>query len=314
MTPHLAAAAYGACLPKPGEAGVVHTVFRRACNLCFGDRLLVLLAPDLPLVSWGVRLSALPRPFTELAAAGMPCHLEAGALLVGDRLAVDLQPARLWTGDRLVPKVTGSAAASGQAQAAAWCSLRIIAAKRGWPGLCVLLAPAGQRVTRPASRLDAVLFAVAGEAVSTLQKARRENDTAAAVRAARHLAGLGPGLTPAGDDFLGGYLAGLFIQTPPARGTFAQAFARGLATALPPGQPDVGHMFLTQACRGSFSEHLAALAAAMSTGTAARVRLEYYASQMLSFGATSGADTLAGLLAAGPPAATTGADGRRPGT
>ena len=32
--------------------------------------------------------------------------------------------------------------------------------------------------------------------------------------AARHLIGLGPGLTPAGDDFLGGYLAGRFAQSP----------------------------------------------------------------------------------------------------
>jgi hypothetical protein len=111
----------------------------------------------------------------------------------------------------------------------------------------------------------------------------------------RDLVGRGPGLTPAGDDALVGMLAVLHRATPPE--CAAPVLAR-LQRALPPlldrTTPISAH-YVRLALRGAFTEHLTAVVDALAAGgEPSDGQLE----RLLATGATSGADALAGVVAA----------------
>lgn len=118
------------------------------------------------------------------------------------------------------------------------------------------------------------------------------------VAAGRALVGLGAGLTPAGDDVLVGLTAGLTaLGDPRARG-LAGAWA-GHAT----GRTTVAaEAFHRHAAAGAYSERLHDLLRAMLRQPKGTIPAAVHA--VASWGATSGADTIAGvLLALGQPAA-----------
>ncbi len=268
---------------KAPVQGHVHSVFARAVNFDVEGRLLVLEAPDLPLASWGARLQSMPEVLDGLLEPGMearfsPPFLEAGPL------RVSFAGASRWQGDELAP---GRPFDPKGLQA-----LHRLAERRCWPGLLRLYAPAVQSYCEA----DPVL-ASAQAAVLRLVACRHTGDGEGEMEAASRLSGLGPGLTPAGDDFLGGYLAGRFAQSP---GGSRDEALLALAARLAPCCRQTGRVagtFLACALRGSFSEHLAALAGALGAGCTDQKPLNQLGQEVLAFGASSGADALAGLIA-----------------
>ncbi|MBR6467342.1 MAG: DUF2877 domain-containing protein [Desulfovibrio sp.] len=268
---------------KAPVQGHVHSVFARAVNVEFEGRLLVLEAPDLPLASWGARLHSLPEDLDGLLEPGMearfsPPFLEAGPL------RIDLAGASRWQGDELAP---GRPFDPKGLQV-----LHRLAERRCWPGLLRLYAPAVQSYCE-----GDPLLAAAQAAVSRLVACRLAGNGEGEMEAASRLSGLGPGLTPAGDDFLGGYLAGRFAQSP---GGSRDEALLALVARLAPCCRQTGRVagaFLACALRGSFSEHLAALAGALGAGCTDQKRINQLGQEVLAFGASSGADALAGLIA-----------------
>ena len=201
----LQAEAKGTSLPPVGSRGVVQSVFRRALNLEFspenGDTtLVVVLAPGLPMASWGCRVQELPTPFEKFISVGAPCSFDGQILTVEGCLRVDFSSARVWDGGSLPP--------GGPVREDVRLGLWRFVRRKKLPGFLRLFAPYHSSV-----RND-VILGCAGEAAVAMVRARCARDTAGEAEAARHLIGLGPGLTPAGDDFLGGYLAGRFAQSP----------------------------------------------------------------------------------------------------
>lgn len=90
----LQAESRGTSLPPIGSRGVVQSVFRRALNLEFspgnGDTtLVVVLAPGLPMASWGCRVQELPTPFEKFISVGAPCSFDGQILTVEGCLRVD---------------------------------------------------------------------------------------------------------------------------------------------------------------------------------------------------------------------------------
>ena len=116
-----------------------------------------------------------------------------------------------------------------------------------------------------------------------------EHDGARLIAGACALLGLGEGLTPAGDDCLVGALAvlhaldaGALTRGPdPAAAIAAAAAARTTA---------IGREFVLHALAGRFSEPVLAVLRARSSLESARA-----AERLRGLGATSGADTLAGM-------------------
>jgi len=133
-------------------------------------------------------------------------------------------------------------------------------------------------------------------AMSGLIAALAAGDLDGVRRHAAALCGLGPGLTPMGDDWLAGWLVGLRLAFPDsdqrAVGEAVLEAARGRTTAL-------SLAFLRCAARGELSEPWHKLLAALADGTVAEV--ETAAASVLGFGATSGAAMLTGFLSAFHP-------------
>ena len=108
-------------------------------------------------------------------------------------------------------------------------------------------------------------------------------------RAAKGLAGLGQGLTPAGDDFLCGLMLWAWLAHPAPRG-----FCHNIAEAAAPCTTTLSAAFLRAASRGECSAAWHELLCTLSCD--ADEGLEQAARNVLAYGETSGADTLAGFL------------------
>jgi hypothetical protein len=167
------------------------------------------------------------------------------------------------------------------------------------PAVPVCLALAGPRVVEGLLPVVAAWFGgaangpatplarLAGPALQRLREATARGDGEGCMEAATALVGLGPGLTPSGDDCLVGWLTALRVAGPEPR---------RLADAVGPG-------LLARAAGRTSPLSLAFLAAAAAGHVAVSVRrfvLQPDATGLdglLGLGETSGADLLAGYLA-----------------
>lgn len=120
-----------------------------------------------------------------------------------------------------------------------------------------------------------------------------EDDAPAVAQAAHSLVGLGPGLSPAGDDVLCGFMLGRRLA---GRGSGdADAAIARVALGASGVTSDVSAVQLELAARGRFGEALLHVASALGSGRA-RI-LSAAVARCLAEGSTSGADGLLGLVA-----------------
>lgn len=113
------------------------------------------------------------------------------------------------------------------------------------------------------------------------------------VRAATaRLIGLGAGLTPSGDDYLVGWLA---VLTQSARGcALAAVIEAAILDADPTATTEVSRAYLHAAADHRFHEDLAAAARSCLRGDVAALRAAF--GRVATVGATSGTDSLAGVV------------------
>jgi hypothetical protein len=131
-------------------------------------------------------------------------------------------------------------------------------------------------------------------AVSAVMMAYARGDWAGLERAIRGLCGLGPGLTPAGDDWLAGWLLGLRLAAPGEAircGRLVAEAARGRTTAL-------SRAYLACAAAGETDAAWRALLDGLSTDPIDADNLYLTTRKILARGATSGAAMLLGFIAA----------------
>lgn len=125
--------------------------------------------------------------------------------------------------------------------------------------------------------------------------AQRDADPLALSLAAQDLCGLGPGLTPAGDDWLAGWLLGLWLVDWPAQPTEkAMLVLQRAATQT----NRLSQAFLACAAAGEADENWHGLLDAMARWPDENAALVRFASAILARGATSGFAMLTGFLAA----------------
>jgi hypothetical protein len=273
-------------------AARVLAVFEHVCDLMTPDGQVVALV--LPQVGDGplnIVVEAKPGDLAALEPA-VPAWLEEGRLRVGG-LEVALETAAVWEPcpdweklrarqdvctDRL-PLVKAFSL-----QHAPEGSVLILVSGR--PG-----RPTDPALVEPPNSTYGVLFTAAREAAGALRRGWK-GDAALLQAGAAQLAGLGGGLTPAGDDFLTGVMlwARLAHSSP-------RSLCRLLAEAAAPRTTTLSAAFLRAAARGECSAAWHMLLATLSEGTDAEVARAVR--EVLSHGATSGADALAGFLWAG---------------
>jgi hypothetical protein len=143
------------------------------------------------------------------------------------------------------------------------------------------------------SREDGLLPALLGRPATTRQQAILAETARPLLadlpdpRAASGLVGLGPGLTPAGDDLLAGMLLTLYYARHPRLPALAAALADPPTTRL-------GRALIGWALAGRAYEHLLRALRALFSQPFAQAAAHLPAA--LTHGATSGADALAGVV------------------
>jgi hypothetical protein len=272
MRTMLAVGSIGTLVPRADFAGRVHSVFARACNLAANDTLLTLSAFD---------------------AGDGPATLRLA------RGAVDDLRGLFDGGERFVCR--DGWARSSRAE---FCLLHASVWRPAEPG--ALLPPAridahlrnaqlrlAQRRRTHTSMIDREGAAV----VAALRDACCALDSEQAARQVDRLIGWGEGLTPAGDDFLIGLLAGLdaLMHDDQRRRRFRSGLAAVIAGRTQRTTPIAAH-YLRLAAGGHFIEPLIAVRNALLAEDCSAV-VDAALQRALAVGATSGADTVSGLLA-----------------
>jgi hypothetical protein len=264
--------------------GTIDGVFRRAVNVAAPaapGRLIAILDDDLGL-PYGITCSARgPGGISGLGlAAGMTVLVDAHGIHVpaaGARIGIDaatrIHPVAL------IPMPWGS---PGAVAARARLARSLVMEGPPGAGLAPLLDPGAPR-SAFAARVEAALASVTAALVA--------GEMAVAAREGRALVGLGVGLTPSGDDALVGMTAALAATGHPSARVIARAWAVGAAERT----TTVGAALLAHAARLEFAGVLRAVLGAILRGDKSEVRRTVPAA--LSWGATSGADTLVGVLA-----------------
>ena len=257
----------GSAMPVRASTGRVHSVFARACNVEFEHGLVtVAIAPISPGPTTLVLDPASATDLRTLFRAGESIEWGEGSARSA-RVTLDFAQARRWQPART---------------------------RRALP------------LARVAANLDAAATAVrrrnGGEISSdrlraALAGACRAGNGLRASRLTHRMLGLGPGSTPAGDDFLVGLCAGLdarFGRNPQqqrVRDRIAATVCANLSrtTALSAHQ-------LRLAAAGHFNDDVLAARDAL-VSPALRPRMLRALSRLLSVGASSGAATCQGLRA-----------------
>jgi len=130
--------------------------------------------------------------------------------------------------------------------------------------------------------------------LTAIRSALAAEELVAARSACLDLIGLGVGLTPSGDDYLVGLLAGLEATRHPLRGALGAA----IGSAATAGTTAQAATALRHAAAGRYSEHLQDVLCAIGSAGRGQPSLDTAIDRALAFGATSGGDTLTGVFAA----------------
>lgn len=132
-------------------------------------------------------------------------------------------------------------------------------------------------------------------ALAALQAGWRTGDLHLITAGARRLAGLGPGLTPAGDDLLVGWLAGIFFYGERGNlGVRGAAVGQAVAATAAARTTRLSAAWLRHAGMGEFAEPWHQLAAGLETGDPAVMAQATHC--ILNTGATSGQEAMKGFL------------------
>ena len=251
--------------------GRVHSVFDNACNLAVDDTLLTIVAPhgdDAPTV---LRL-----------APGKPVDFPR-QFSVGERVGFDAASAhtplmRLEWGRARVWQPAPPAALRPLAEIEARCAL------------------ARTRLREARRQHPSVLDREGAPIVAAWTNACARSDAAIAASCVDRLIGWGEGLTPAGDDFLIGALAALdgMAIDDASRGRFRRVLAASIAARLARTTPVSAHL-LRLAVAGHYGAMLLRLRDALLSDPQSDT-LDASLSRALAVGASSGADTVTGLV------------------
>jgi len=261
----------------------VLAVFDRACNLVTRDGdVLTLVIP---------RIGDGPLNVVVDGASGLFAGVSTSAVvkLEGDRLQVDglwvdLEGAAVWE-----PRPDWETLRARRTAIGSWLPhLR---------ALCLRHAPAGSLLTLlggppPEDTSAHAILSTAQKATVALQEGWA-GDPQRLHEGVVNLAGLGSGLTPAGDDFLAGAMLWAWLDhfTP-------EMLCRAVARVAAPRTTTLSAALLKATARGECSAAWHALISALSMGQrkGAGNKIAAAVHEILSRGATSGADSLAGFL------------------
>lgn len=262
--------------------GRVLSCFPAACNLADeANRVVSLVTSDVGDGPLNVVVEG-QDPFAGIEV-GVEARIDGDKVIVGSRLAVGLEDAVVWD-----PLVTWGGITAA-ALATLWTRVQERATSES---LLAFWVPA----VRPLGGIRMIFQETARDAAERLLLALQRGERQSIIVYASALAGLGPGATPAGDDFLMGLMAGLRawpqFLTPGGLAADHACALIGLAAVSRTHIFSAAHLRMAQ--MGQMGAGWHRLAAALAAGDETTIR--QVADGLLAFGATSGADAMAGFV------------------
>ncbi len=269
----LASLTFGYGVDLERIVGRVIGVFPRACEILIADGRIVTLATKAAGSLPGGITTDAPTDFafSGTVGIGVDAASRGGVLrFSGSDLTVDLRTARPWRSNAASIGLEVTKPSTHQA----WNAAReaLVTDGRIAPFLTIARAP-----------------------IRDLAEATRALDGGPAEAGAKSLIGLGDEVTPAGDDYLVGYLGGLWSSSCriAERVTFAAQLGGDVA-GMTPRTHRVSRAYLEAAAIGELSERLASVAVAIAAGSLSETREATAAA--VAIGHTSGACAVLGLL------------------
>ena len=264
------------------EAIRIQSIYRSVVNISTADGLLTIASPEGGGLPNGILADLGPDWRVIGLHSGMAVFLSDETIRVPDAgLEIQFDAAAPWS-----PRLRSSADAADSA-AARW--RRRSGATRAIAQGRASAAGFGALLREDLSDDPVGILGVAHPILSELVVALEAGDRTRAAEVARRLVGLGPGLTPSGDDVLVGIEAALHALARPSAGFLALAMGgvEERTTAL-------AATLLRHAGAGEFAERLHILLAALlgSDDEAIPATID----RALAWGATSGTDCLLGVL------------------
>ncbi len=278
-------------------SGRVQGVYHGAVNIMLSGGLVSLVPATSDRGPINVGLS-LPWPagLADLGAeVGQPVTVEGMSICLGGHLAVSLHGATGYLSRPVLSSIVTRRDLRRNLEAARKAGLE----QGHLSGLGQLLAFECGRMTEPHSSALNLFSKAASPRIDRLVEALRRANTQGVGREVSELIGLGPGLTPASDDFLAGmaiFIAlcsehcGVLLEAIRALATAIASKSKGRTTAL-------SEAFLQQAAAGRGNETVMAVCKAILSEGPEEVLSE--TRRLLALGGTSGTDTLLGIVVAG---------------
>lgn len=273
---------------------VLH-VFERVCNLVDGERrVLSLVAPEIGRGPFSLVVALGNGRFPDFIQADSPVYLQPAELrLRVGALALETRAAELWQARPFWETIPASARQT---------YLPLFESK------LAAFSPDGivhlnGRFDRFGDGRSEAIAQKAQTAIQLLQQGLESDDLAACQEGARGLAGLGVGLTPAGDDFLLGVIYSLWLtEESSGKGAQAHRIIEVMAEAAERRTTTLSAAWLRAAARGEAGEPWHELAAALrdsgetAPSTPSVSAVSQAIERILATGHTSGADALAGFV------------------
>ncbi len=278
----------------PGFAGRVVAVGSQSVYmLSLDDEILWLAPPDSVKHGRCILVAHEPRSL----AVGMRFDAHGQCLRIGDALMVDLSTANCWRSPQPTPQGRLSLDEVNVSRAAALEAVRGLPNPRGLGPVIDILAGSAPRSVGDGRVPGGELVDQAWPAISAMAEACRRGDVPRMLAAGLELIGLGPGLTPSGDDFVGGALFSaqhLGAVYPEEFGS-ASASVGAFLERVRPLTNRISFAILSDLAHGHGPEPLHDFVTAQLRGESAHRALEA-AQRTIEIGHSSGYDLLAGAV------------------
>ena len=280
------AVSIGQAVPRENFDASIQSVFDSAVNLRLTqqDRLITVLLSDHYELPQGIRLATQAVPLN-LLKIDQHAAVRGGILrFASSALSIDLRGAPVWTCP--IPALNTDMSSSSVQEG--WTMVWGLLNKRQRLHATDIIASdlfQGNTGSALSQRMS--------EPVMELIVSTERLDTEASLQAAQKMIGLGPGVTPSGDDLLIGFLAGLWSlagENQP-RLSFIQSFGSALSS-ITTQTNEISRTYLYYATRGQFASSLSNLAEAIAKGGEVSQAAQY----AMRVGHSSGMDSVTGLL------------------
>jgi hypothetical protein len=288
----ISAGSYALKILKEGAVGEVHSTFERAFNVLISGELVGIARRDVPNGPFNIITDVEPNDSMQsLVDKGERIKINGDSLSFDKELTISFNEAEIWRPRHGVKKPIDIELVKR--------NLSHVKEIAGWrnEGFGQLVFHVENMISGSQFN-DGQLNQVSRSGlpnIKSLISAVRSEDLELVRQSAKNLVGLGPGLSPSGDDLLAGFMAGLRWTVNSFNGNVDRVDEINRTIAhVAEGTTMLGKQLLTRAADGEVNEAVERLLEAILAGQVEDVKTA--TKKVLAIGETSGVDSIVGIL------------------